>query len=325
MKRTLGTFLLIFAASLSLAACGGGTLEAKEGVLTAVKVSNGELNAAADFWEGSPILEAPTINAEDPDTGVGPTIMLQAAYDNTYIYVRAEWLDSTESVLKNAWTWDGKSFEKSGNEDRIMFLFPITTNPEFSSKGCAAACHNTADNTDEWWMGSDSEDVRYDAWHWKAARTNPVGYADDKWWGPQLDPDDIESSRHGDSKEGSHYSDNRNEEKTAPLFMNGADPSSVFIILGSEVVIDTSLLTPGDVVPGYTINRPGGSRGDIDAVGFWNNGRWVVTLRRLLDTGNADDVIFLPPKAVPFGISIVDNGGGLPHTVGPDVIVLEWK
>jgi hypothetical protein len=325
MKKVFTSLSLIIFASLVLTACGGGALEAKEGTLTAARVAIGSMDPAAEFWERSPVLEVPTVKAEDPESGDGPAIMLQAAYDDTYLYVRAEWQDATESVLKKGWTWDGAGFEQSGNEDRIMFLFPITNNAEFSSKGCAEACHNTADSVDDWWMGSESEDVTYDAWHWKAARTGPVGYADDKWWGSQTDPEDYESARHGDEREGSHYSDNRTEDKSAPMYMNGADLSSPFIFLGDEVALDTSMLSAGDVVPGYVINRPDGSRGDIDAVGFWENGSWVVVLRRLLDTGNADDVVFIPPKAVPFGVSIVDDGGGLPHTVGPDVIVLEWE
>lgn len=325
MKKIFVSLPLVFVVSLALTACGGGAIEGKEGTLIAARISTGSMDAAADFWARSPVLEVPTVDAEVPDSEAGPTIKLQAAYDDNYLYVRAEWHDATESVLKKGWTWDGEGFEQSGNEDRIMFLFPITNNAEFSSKGCAVACHNSADEQDTWWMGSDSDDVSYDLWHWKAARSNPVGYSDDQWLGPQIDTEDVESAHHGDERGGSQYADNRNEDKTAPIYMHGSDLSAVFIFLGDEVDLDTSLLSAGDVVPGYVINRPDGSRGDIDAVGYWENGTWVVVLRRLLDTGNVDDVVFIPPKAVPFGVSIVDDGGGLPHTVGPDVIVLEWE
>ncbi|MBK7919353.1 MAG: hypothetical protein IPJ94_24450 [Chloroflexi bacterium] len=58
---------------------------------------------------------------------------------------------------------------------------------------------------------------------------------------------------------------------------------------------------------------------------MWADGTWVVVYRRLLNTGHEDDVSFSPPKAVPFGMSVVDNGGGLPHTVGTEVLTLEWK
>jgi hypothetical protein len=347
LKKIIAIGSLIIFTSLILAACGGGAVEAdtsgesaseagegaaveekapeaKEDTLTAIRVSDGALDKDASFWNDAPILEVPTVNAEDPEALGGPTVMIQAAYDATYFYFRAEWSDATDSVLKNAWTWDGESFEKSGNEDRIMLVWPIQNNAEFASQGCGAACHNSADSTDEWYMGSDSEAVTYDAWHWKAARTNPVGYADDKWWGLQTDPDDYESSRHGDSRDGDHYANNKNENGDGPIFMSGADLTSSFIISGDEIDLDTSVLSAGDVIPGYIINRPDGSRGDIDAVGVWENGRWVVVLRRMLNTGNEDDVVFNPPKLVPFGLAIVDDGGGLPHTVGADPITLEW-
>jgi len=325
MKRIFVFSAMIFLVSAMLTACGGGAAEGKEGSLVAIHVADGALDADAGFWNDAPVLEVPTVNAEDPEDDGGPTVMMQAAYDDTYFYLRTEWADPTESILKSAWAWDGESFEKSGNEDRVMLLFPIQNNAEFASQGCGAACHNSADSTDDWYMGSDSDSVTYDAWHWKAARTNPVGYTDDKWWGPQTDPDDYESSRHGDERDGSHYAGNKNEDGDAPIYMSGIDIASSFIFSGDEVDLDTSFLSAGDIVPGYVVSRPDGSRGDIDAVGFWENGRWVVVMRRLLNTGHDDDVVFNPPKALPLGVSVVDDGGGLPHTVSADPITLEWE
>lgn len=89
--------------------------------------------------------------------------------------------------------------------------------------------------------------------------------------------------------------------------------------------VDTSLLAPGDIIPGYILAKPVGSRSDIEANAVWADGKWVVVMRRALDTGHEDDVVLTPPKPVPFGMSVIDNGGGIAHTVAPEVLTLEWK
>ncbi len=332
MKKLSIVTMLGLLLVLLLAACGGGSAEpaadnapaSQPGTLTAVKVDATSLDANAPYWANAPVLSVDTKAAVDgnPD---GSTVKLQAVYDGQYLVIRSEWADPTESVLKNAWTWDGTAFTKSGDEDRIMITWPIGNNAEFASKGCAAACHNSSENQDEWWMGSDNANIRYDNWHWKSARTNPLGYTDDQWWSVLADPADPESSRYGDAKDSGGYSDNVNEDKSGPQYMNGAGITGDFIFKGDEVAIDTAALVAGDVIPGLVLAKPVGSRGDIDANGVWINGNWVVVQRRLLNTGHDDDAVFTPPKPMPFGLSVVDNGGGLPHTVGPDVLTLEWK
>ena len=292
--------------------------------LTAIEVDEAILDSEASFWEEASelIVVTEASREDDPD---GPSVQLKAAYDDENIVIRAEWSDDTESVLKNAWTYDGNTFSKGGDEDRIMFAFPIENNADFASKGCTAACHNSADDEAEWWMGSEDEGLRYDAWQWKAARTNPAGQVDDKWWGTQEDTDDVESSRHGDSKESGGYSNNRNEEQTGPSFMHGSDLTASYILNGEEIPIDTAALEAGMVIPGYLVSPAIGSRGDVAAKGVWADGKWIVVIKRPLYTGNDDDVVFNPPKPVPFGVSVVDDGGGLEHTVSPEVLILDWQ
>lgn len=339
MKRFSMIVIVGLMLVLLLAACGGGESEpaasssdssqafapeSKPNTLTAVKVDATSLDMNAAYWASAPVLSVDTQAAIDSNPD-GPVVKMQAAYDGQYLVIRSEWADPTESVMKNAWTWDGTAFTKSDDEDRIMMTWPIGNNAEFASKGCAAACHNSSDNQDEWWMGSDDADTRFDAWQWKAARTNPVGYTDDKWWGTLEDPTDVESSRHGDAKESGGETTNVNDDKSGPAYMHSSDLTAMFILKGEETPIDTAVLSAGAVVPGYLLEKAVGSRGDVEATGVWSNGVWVVVQRRLLNTSHDDDIVFTPPKPAPFGMSVVDNGGGLPHTVAPEVLTLEWK
>ncbi len=292
--------------------------------LLAIKVDEVTMDANAAFWTDAPGLTIPT-EATTDDRPDGADVLLQAAYDDNFIIVRAEWADSTESVWKNAWTWDGTAFTKSGDEDRILIHFPIGQYAEFASKGCTEACHNTADDAETWYMATSDEAQRLDQWHWKATRTNYIGFADDKWVGIQTDPTDVESAHHGDAKDSGGDTTNVNEAGDGPAFMHGGELTGGFIPAGQEIAIDTSLLSAGDTIPGYILAPLVGSRGDVLAQGVWENGRWVVVLMRALDTGHEDDVVFLPPRPVPFGVSIVDDGGGLKHTNAPDVLILEWE
>lgn len=297
---------------------------AKPNTLTAIHIDEAILDAAVAFWSLAPRLVVSTVGQSEEEAN-GPDLTLQAIYDDQYIVIRAEWSDPTQSLMKNAWTWDGTQFIKSGNEDRIMFIFPIGINAEFASQGCASACHNQADDEAVWYMGTDGENIQLDQWHWKSARTHPYNQADDKWVGPQVDPADVESAHHGDAKESGGEVQNINEEGTGPLWMHGTDLTASFIFAGEEVPIDTSLLEPGTIIPGYVVTPMVGSRGDVTAIGFWENGRWVVVIMRVLDTGHEDDVAFVPPRPVPFGVSLINDGGGLDHTNAPDVITLEWN
>lgn len=296
----------------------------KPNTLTAIKVDTAPLDANAGVWANAPRLEMATKAAKEgnPD---GPTVVLQAVYDNENIVFRAEWADPTESILKNAWAWDGTAFKKSGDEDRLMIAWPIGNNAEFASKGCGAACHNTDPDPEKWWMGSESADVRYDNWHWKSTRTNPAGYADDQWWNTLEDPNKPDSSRRNDAKESGGYADNVNEDKTGPKFMSSKGVDVKFIFKGEEIELDTSKLSAGAVIPGYILSKAVGSRGDVEAAGTWADGKWVVVMKRALNTGHEDDAVFTPPKPLPFGLAVVDNGGGVDHAVAPDVLTLEWK
>jgi len=297
---------------------------ATSNTITAVKADGVSLDAGADYWAAAPVLTVQTVAAleGEPD---GPAVSVQAVYDDANIALRFEWADVDESISKNLWAWDGAAFAKSGDEDRVQLLWPIENNPDFVSKGCAAACHNLDADQEKWWMGTDTPDLRYDLWHWKSTRTNLVGQSDDQWVSDLADPTNIESPRRGDAKDSGGYKDNINEAGDGPAFVHASDPAAPFIPLGEEVALDTSTLASGALVPGFLLASAVGSRGDLAANGVWQDGKWTVVIMRALDTAHDDDVVFTPPKPYPLGLSVTNNGGGLEHTNAPDVLTLEWQ
>lgn len=289
-----------------------------QNVLTAIEVDDTALDAGAAFWADAPKLEQATkaVLEGEPD---GPVVTLQAAYDSEHITIRAEWADSSETLLRRAWLWNGSAFTRSQeNQDRLALAFPMSNNATFASKSCAAACHT--EDPEKWWMGSEDGNVTYDNWHWKSAQTNPLGYADDAWWG---EPEG-NTGRKDDELDGGGFVDNVNEAENGPAFMNSEGVTPI-LIKGQEIPVDTAALKSGDVIPAYVLERATGSRGDIEASGVWQDGKWIVVMRRLLDTGNDDDAVFIPGKRLPFGMSVGDNSGGAQHKVSSDLLVLEWQ
>lgn len=301
-----------------------GLTYAQNNVLSVNRVNTTSLDASASIWNDAPVLEIATAAAV-PGEPAGPVVKLQAVQDGDTIAFRAEWADATESIFKNAWTYDGTTFTKSGDEDRLLFTWPIQNNADFSSRGCTAACHSSGDDRSTWWMGSEDPSITYDAWQWKASRTGGAGYVDDKWWGELRDPADVESSRHGDAKESGGYSTNVNEAGDGPAFMSSTGADASFVLASEAVAIDPAMLSGGAVIPGYVLERPIGSRGDIEVQSTWDDGTWVVVLRRPLDTGHEDDVRFIVRRRLPFGLAVIDSGGGLKHTVAPETLILDWR
>lgn len=116
-------------------------------------------------------------------------------------------------------------------------------------------------------------DVGYlaDVWFWKANRSDPSGYADDKM----------------------HiYSQQYSAKSTPQISQNG----TLFYLTrkGDEGKSSYKQVLKanyeGDSLPSYQISDPQGSRGDVQAKGHWENGRWTAEFKRKLATGNSDDL-----------------------------------
>jgi hypothetical protein len=260
-------------------------------------------------------------------------VTLKALYDNDYIYLHATWLDPTENTIQKMWIYDAenKSWhrwsevgnEMAKNEDRIIFLWNIEDSIEgFNIGGCAMTCHGDRHHTN-------SPTEKADCWHWKASRTDPAGYCDDKYWNSSLKEGTTkkakEAGRHADEKISGGYRDNKQtvlingSNITMPKYYEPSptDDTDARFLFQDEIdrgeaveVTSTTTLKNGTTVPGFILERPIGSRGDIDAKGVWRDGAWSVELRRKLNTTHEDDVQFDTTKLYRFGVAISDNTGG---------------
>lgn len=208
-------------------------------------------------------------------------IKLKAMYSDKYLYIRAEWEDSTVSLTReSSWVMDSTTGEwrhpaaasdnDKQSEDRFAIFWNIDT-PNFKARnGCAISCHGNVPGSAKF---TDASDATMDIWHNKAARGLGVysatdsgdltisgneafeaiagtvkfsGVLDDKrlvWYMDTDDGYDTEDSGRRADEGQSAYSHNRNGDKSAPKVIE-TNPNSW---------ADAMVLTQDEIDKGETI------------------------------------------------------------------------
>jgi len=235
----------------------------------------------------------------------------KSVYTKNEIFFLFEWPDKDKSMNKKRWKFTGgKWTKKKGDEDRLGVVWEINRIDKFATKGCAILCHSESKNNKEWYYSVNSPREKGDLWHWKAVRSNPVGYTEDGYViaNPSKEP---EKGRKRDAGSGKAKS-NKTKDKSKPAYMQ--DPSKPPSIKGSLLVEeaaeikDYSIFKEGDEIPGYMLNTAWkGSFADIRTKGVWKDGKWTVMMWRKLKTENDDDVQFNTRKTYPVAIAVFDN------------------
>jgi len=304
--------LLIIVAAVAL--YGVSTVDAKakgDLVLISKKVKSAPTDAGSSQWDKAKEAKLVLVGA---GTVEGKQIELKAksVYTQDEIFFSFEWPDKDKSMNKNRWKYtNGKWSKFKGDEDRLGVTWEINRIDKFATKGCAVLCHNESKNEKEWFYAVSSKNEKADLWHWKAVRSNPVGYLEDGYviTNPSKEP---EKGRKRDAGSGTKAKSNRTKDKSKPAYMQ--DPAKKPSIEGSLLVNeavkinDYSIFKDGDEIPGYMLHTPWKeSFGDVKTKGVWENGKWIVVLSRKLDTGYDDDVQYNTRKKYPFAIAVFDN------------------
>ncbi|HSH69620.1 MAG TPA: ethylbenzene dehydrogenase-related protein [Deferrisomatales bacterium] len=289
MSRTLMLFLAVLLGVPGLVAAGE--------TLQVVAVSTSPvLDGVVDpVWQQAPelLVSVSPVTADvgqryevyDPARRTdGREVRLRAVTNDERLFLLASWTDPTRSVVKKPWVWDaaaGAYVKGPGDEDRFAMLLPIGAS--------ATEC-----------MVSGVSFVG-DLWHWKAARTEPAGYADDQtlrmgiknfrgaetWYGPG-----------GKTVYGKRYDD----DGTA-AFEEQEEPPTRFA---------------GEQVSRYRPQQPDGSRADIRSGAKWQDGRWTLELSRALDTGDPRaDRALAPGEVVQVSVAVFDDCGDMHHATSP--------
>jgi hypothetical protein len=289
--------------------------ETAKPVLTAARVT-----ALPDLKPESvgPWADAPVLTTSANLYKVGDLeVRLRALHDGESIMFLVEWGDATFDTTKKAWLFkDGRWTRESGDEDRIAFAFNVSS-PAFAETGCTSLCHGAMDGDKKVHLFHCSEkDALVDLWHWKAARGGLAGYSDD-----QKMTGDVAKGRQDDDGRSCATANERKDNKELPQrrWREGADKSGPFTEAASVEIPADDKGVEGERIPSNIIREPKGSRGDIQALGRWQDGRWTVVFKRKLKTGNTDDREFKPGESLTFSLALFDNTGaksGLEHAHG---------
>ncbi len=268
MAKMILFAIAIFAAIMAPCAFAEQTLTASK--IAAAPIIDGK--ADEPLWqEALPVITHD--NVADID------VELRAVYSEDMIFFLVKFPDGDESRTHKSWVWNpSQDIYEVGKDREDVFIFKWNT-----------ASDTIVD------MRLDSEDIyAADEWFWKAWRSDPAGFSDDKF---QI----ISSSKREEATELTTRSD-----KTMYLQRLPDKGRTVF-----ETVMPEDFTE--NVIPRFRHVAPTESCADIPAKGAWQEGAWTIEFARKLKTGNDDDVQFSPGARYQFGISRYEIAGRKPE------------
>ncbi|NGZ25782.1 MAG: hypothetical protein G8345_02705 [Magnetococcales bacterium] len=208
------------------------------------------------------------------DLVTGVKVTLKSVYAQDQIFMLVQFPDEIEHREHKTLLWDKESREYvvgPKREDTFVFKWNMDGSPIDLS------------------LTSDTPN-KTDVWYWKANRTDPMGYADDKM--DIYSASSLPQSKKIISKKGLLFY----------LVRLGDSGKAAY-----DGAVYDEFVKPE--MPGFITQQPDGSRADIRAKGLWQNKIWSVEFARKLQTGHLDDVQLETNKTYAFGISINEIAG----------------
>lgn len=220
------------------------------------------------------------------DSASGKNILVRSVYTEHQVFFLVQFPDAAQNFLHKPWIWNDseKKYETGPHrEDTFVFKWNMMENDVDLS--------NFSDDT-----------YRADVWYWKANRTNPAGFADDKTQVLADSPGKKSKEKTSVTGKPRHLS---------RLSDAGKPPYKEYTPTEYE----------GELVDAFPPATPEGSRADVHAKGQWNGGLWVVEFARALNTGYDDDLQFDPAagNSYLFGVSIFSLYGERLETSTPNL------
>ncbi|MCU7836949.1 MAG: hypothetical protein KZQ83_17065 [gamma proteobacterium symbiont of Taylorina sp.] len=211
------------------------------------------------------------------DTVANHELFFSAVHNGKSIAIKIRYPDLTENREHKTLVWnETDSMYQTGSkrEDTIVLKWPMN-------------------KLIKDYRVDSNQPYHADVWYWKAFRTDPLGYADDKYQRYSKVP--IKKATRLRSKDGSVFFLQRIGDKGKSAYKN-----------------KFTLNHSGNEVAKYEHQKPTGSRSDIKAKGRWDDGFWTIELLRLLDTGNADDISLSVDETYILGLSRYEIAGRKP-------------
>lgn len=228
------------------------------------------------------------LNPNDDNNQTGKlTVQLKAVIVGDRFYVALKYPDSSEDTSSKLWEWRGEKYIEGKQRDD-MFAIRFHMSGEF---------HRS--------MLSD-KDYKVDVWQWSSARTNPSGLAEDMMH--HMTTNMIDSA--------AEYQSPDNKTIYIKKFRDAGNAPYKRLPKPKE--------NKGDKLPSFELTTSSGSVADVAAKGRWKAGYWHLEFSRALNTGNADDVAFMPGQKT-LGQIAVFNQGYAEHKSISDPLLFDFS
>jgi len=231
-------------------------------------------------WSDAIPIEVIATGNTEPDRVVA--IEVRSVHTNREIAFLFRWADETKTDTYRKYIWfedASKPDLVGGPDDQIALKFNMS-GPVLS---CMLAGRVYMD----------------DVWHWKAARTNPAGYAQDRRFViERVEAATIDAPGHYVAHNGTSVRVTWLEDAGRPLVNEVSAPP-----LENNGPAET-----------FELGEPSGSQADIGAKGVWEAGYWTVEMSRRFDTGHhVDDAVIDPGRTSKFAVAVFDASEGQVH------------
>ena len=204
-------------------------------------------------------------------------ITLRSVHTDDEVFTLVEFPDETENRAHKTLEWNKAAKRyRSGPQREDTFVFKWSMEPYLVDLSVSA-----------------NKPYRADIWYWKADRTDPSGFADDKTHIYSIT--ELSHAKKVISKSGKRFYLHRSGDAGVAAYKS---------------VIANEYTQPQ--VSKFNHQEPSGSRGDVRAKGVWRNSVWSIEFRRALNTGHDDDVQFKKSGSYRFGVSRYEIGGRAP-------------
>jgi len=229
-------------------------------------------------------------------------------------------------------------------EDKLSVMwntYGASTVAGFEQSGCAVMCHDPSKangpGTSYNYTTQQLASKKYtnapaeiaDMWHWKLIRGNQHAKADDqyvRYWVPG--PTEASSGGRASDAGAAGYASNP-AVAGRPQYRGPSSSAPPYYIFDNQKLLLTTTelnaMAVGAEIPNMITSGPTGFRADVDAKGLHNSGTWAVEFRRMLVTGDPNDVQFDNlTRQYSFGVAIFDNAQ-IEHRYTPMVAKLVFK
>ncbi len=286
----------------------------------------------------------------------GPGIVrVKALTDGSNVYFRFDWSDSSETIDPGRWYFNssgtGSVFElevdtirdQNGNitlsaperfaqaweDEDVVAMFIDYGNNGSEGANCASTCHTAEEVNGIGERHYTTGGGNIDCWVWRAGRTDPLGIAEDYFWGPNRKYDSYDHELYFRN---TIAPDSLDPFVSDPAWMHTDSSDYQGLVLFSD---DTTKIDfadavgwqAGDGVPGWITNSDymtgNTSRYDVKAESLYDPqiNAWIVVLWRSLAAPNAsEDVTFQLGQEYEATLAIMRNtnlrhSGSQPFTI----------